>query len=54
MGLAGAMITVYPREEKAYDLPEYEPLWAAAQDLGPAPYAAQPYQPSRAGNGHIL
>ena len=34
MGLAGAMITVYPREEKAYDLPEYEPLWAAAQDLG--------------------
>ena len=34
MGLAGAMITIYPPEERAYDSPEYEPLWAAAQDLG--------------------
>ncbi len=34
MGLAGAMITVYPPEERSYDLPEYEPFWAAAQDLG--------------------
>jgi predicted TIM-barrel fold metal-dependent hydrolase len=34
MGLAGAMITVYPLAEKPYDSPEYEPLWAAAQDLG--------------------
>ena len=33
MGLAGAMITVYPPPERAYDSPEYEPLWAAAQDL---------------------
>ena len=33
MGLAAAMITVYPPEEKPYYLPEYEPLWAAAQDL---------------------
>ncbi len=33
MGLAGAMITVYPPEERSYDSPEYEPLWAAAQDL---------------------
>jgi predicted TIM-barrel fold metal-dependent hydrolase len=32
-GLAGAMITVYPAEERSYDRPEYEPLWAAAQDL---------------------
>ena len=33
MGFAGAMITVYPPEERSYDQPEYEPLWAAAQDL---------------------
>ena len=33
MGLAGAMITIYPPEDKPYDLPMYEPLWAAAQDL---------------------
>ena len=32
-GLAGAMITVYPSEERSYDRPEYEPFWAAAQDL---------------------
>ena len=34
MGFVGAMITVYPLEERAYKSPEYEPLWAAAQDLG--------------------
>ena len=34
LGLMGAMISVYPAEQKAYDRPEYEPLWAAAQDLG--------------------
>ena len=33
MGMAGAMITEYPREDRRYDSPEYEPLWAAAQDL---------------------
>ena len=33
MGLVGALITVYPRQERLYDSPEYEPLWAAAQDL---------------------
>ncbi len=33
-GLAGAMITEYPPESRRYDGPEYEPLWAAAQDLG--------------------
>ena len=33
MGLVGAMITVYPPEERSYDSPEYEPLWAAAEDL---------------------
>ena len=33
LGLAGAMVSVYPPEERSYDLPEYEPLWAAAQDL---------------------
>ena len=33
MGLIGAMITVYPPEARPYNSPEYEPLWAAAQDL---------------------
>ena len=33
MGLAGAMIPVYPREGMRYSSSEYEPLWAAAQDL---------------------
>ena len=33
MGLLGAMITVYPPEKRSYDSPEYEPLWAAAEDL---------------------
>ena len=34
MGLVGGMITVYPPEDRPYASPEYEPLWAAAQDLG--------------------
>ena len=34
LGLVGAMITVYPPEDKTYASPEYDPLWAAAQDLG--------------------
>ena len=34
MGFVGAMIPVYPLEEQLYDNPAYEPLWAAAQDLG--------------------
>jgi predicted TIM-barrel fold metal-dependent hydrolase len=34
MGLAGAMITAYPPEERPYHLPEYEPLWSVAEDLG--------------------
>ena len=33
MGLAGAMISVYPPEDRSYDLPIYELLWATAQDL---------------------
>ena len=33
LGLVGAMITVYPSEGRAYQSPEYEPFWAAAQDL---------------------
>src|SRR5919198_1239214 len=32
-GLVGAMITVGPTEAMSYDRPEYEPFWAAAQDL---------------------
>ncbi len=31
LGFVGAMITVYPPDERQYDLPIYEPLWAAAQ-----------------------
>jgi predicted TIM-barrel fold metal-dependent hydrolase len=34
LGLAGAMITEYPLEDRRYDQPEYEPFWAAAQALG--------------------
>ncbi len=33
MGLVGAMITIYPPEDKPYDSKIYEPFWAAAQDL---------------------
>ena len=33
MGLASAMISVYPSESQPYNSPLYEPLWAAAQDL---------------------
>ena len=33
-GLCGGMISEYPPEERRYFQPEYEPLWAAAQDLG--------------------
>ena len=33
LGLVGATITVYPPTGRAYDSLEYEPLWAAAQDL---------------------
>jgi predicted TIM-barrel fold metal-dependent hydrolase len=34
MGFAGAMITEYPPEDRRYDHPDYEPLWAAAASLG--------------------
>ena len=33
LGLAGGMITSYPPPGMTYDLPQYEPLWAAASDL---------------------
>ena len=37
MGLIGALISVFPPDTssmaRSYDSPEYEPLWAAAQDL---------------------
>jgi predicted TIM-barrel fold metal-dependent hydrolase len=33
LGLAGAMISEYPLEERRYDQPEYEPFWAAAESL---------------------
>ncbi|MFT5391006.1 MAG: putative TIM-barrel fold metal-dependent hydrolase [Gammaproteobacteria bacterium] len=34
MGFSGAMITEYPPEDRRYDHPDYEPLWAAAASLG--------------------
>jgi predicted TIM-barrel fold metal-dependent hydrolase len=34
LGLAGAMISELPPEDRRYDLPEYEPFWAAAEALG--------------------
>ena len=34
LGFVGAMISVYPQEDRAYDLPIYEPFWATAEDLG--------------------
>jgi predicted TIM-barrel fold metal-dependent hydrolase len=33
LGLAGAMITEYPLEDRRYDQREYEPFWAAAEAL---------------------
>ena len=32
-GFSGAMISIYPPEGRTYNNPEYEPVWAAAQDL---------------------
>ena len=32
-GLSGAMITVYPPEDRPYDQPEYEHVWATAEEL---------------------
>ncbi len=34
MGLVGAMIPLTPIEEMPYDSPEYEPIWATAEELG--------------------
>src|SRR5262250_2880199 len=34
LGLAGAMISELPADERRYDQSEYEPFWAAAQALG--------------------
>jgi predicted TIM-barrel fold metal-dependent hydrolase len=34
MGLAGAMITELPLDDRRYDRPEYEPFWASAEALG--------------------
>lgn len=34
LGMAGAMIPVSPGPTRPYSLPEYEPLWAAATELG--------------------
>ena len=33
LGLVGAMISVLPPEKRSYRHPDYEPLWATAQDL---------------------
>ena len=45
LGHVGAMITVYPTEDRPYDSPEYEPLWAAAQDLADATEPPHHYEP---------
>jgi predicted TIM-barrel fold metal-dependent hydrolase len=34
LGLAGAMISELPLDDRRYDGPEYEPFWAAAESLG--------------------
>jgi predicted TIM-barrel fold metal-dependent hydrolase len=34
LGLRGGLIWGVPPEERRYDQPEWDPLWAAAQDLG--------------------
>ena len=34
LGLAGVMIPTFQGEERHYYLPEYEPLWATAQEIG--------------------
>ncbi len=34
LGLAGAMIPVFPMPGRGYHLPEYEPVWEAAEGLG--------------------
>ena len=36
LGYTGAMIPVYPTPDRPYHLPEYEPFWSAAEDLGMA------------------
>ncbi len=33
LGFTGAMIPAYPPENRRYHMPDYGPLWAAAQDL---------------------
>ena len=33
-GLAGAMISSFPRSHQTYDLDMYEPFWAAAEEVG--------------------
>jgi len=33
LGLTASLITIYPRRERQYHNAEYEPLWAAAQEL---------------------
>ncbi len=45
-GLAGALIPVSPLTERPYDDPVYEPLWAAAADLGRAAQPAHRHQPA--------
>ena len=33
LGLVGALITAYPRIDRPFSSPEYDPFWAVAQDL---------------------
>ena len=34
LGAAGALITVFPPEDRPYDQPIYDPFWAVAQEVG--------------------
>ena len=46
-GLVGAMITVYPAEERSYDRPEYEPSWLLPPGSRHAPEPAHCHPTAR-------
>ena len=33
LGLIGAMVSIYPPQDRGYQMPEYEPLWDVSEDL---------------------
>ena len=55
LGLAGAMIPVFPPEDRSYKSPEYDPLWALAQDMElPLSLHVQTNRATPAGVGFLL